>query len=146
MKEISLPYGYSLLKVGIPDRSTFNILDSKYVAGVKNEREAILESLMHPLRSSPLPELIGSSLRLAIARRKKSSIVGANSTTAVAARKLSWKLARKSSAGSHRSINRHARHSVLRRSGSRLNSPADSMITAIIAALTTGGRAAEISA
>ena len=66
MKEINLPYGYSFLNVGIPDRFTFNILDTKYVAGVKNEREAILESLKHPLGCAPLLELINRNDKVAI--------------------------------------------------------------------------------
>jgi len=66
MKEISLPYGDSYLTVGIADRFADNILDSKYVPGIKNESEAILHSLEHPVGCAPLREQIGRNDKVAI--------------------------------------------------------------------------------
>ena len=66
MKEIELPYGDSCINVGIPDRFTFDILDSKYVAGIKNEEAAILESLTHPVGCAALRNLVSSSDKVAI--------------------------------------------------------------------------------
>lgn len=55
--EIELPYGDSFLKAKIPTKHLSYVLNSKYIKGLENEREAITNSLRAPIGCPPPPRL-----------------------------------------------------------------------------------------
>ncbi|MFC1901067.1 nickel-dependent lactate racemase [Chloroflexota bacterium] len=56
--EFSLPYGNTFLKASIPSENITCVLETRYIAGIENEYEAIEKSLRHPIASAPLTDLI----------------------------------------------------------------------------------------
>jgi nickel-dependent lactate racemase len=56
--EFHFPYGDSFLKANIPTANIACVLETRDIAGIENEYEAIKESLRHPIASTPLSDLI----------------------------------------------------------------------------------------
>ena len=64
--EIELPYGDSFLKARIPTQNLAFVLNTKFIEGLKNEREAIIESLRSPIGCPPLLDLISKDDKVVI--------------------------------------------------------------------------------
>ena len=57
-REFSFPYGNSFLKANIPTANIACVLETPDIAGIKNEYEAIKESLRNPISSAPLSDRV----------------------------------------------------------------------------------------
>lgn len=64
--EIELPYGDSFLKARIPTKNLSYILNSKYVRGLEDERDAITSSLRDPIGRSPLCDCINKNDKVVV--------------------------------------------------------------------------------
>ena len=64
--EIELPYGNSHLKVRIPTRNIACILNARDAEGLKNEREAITNSLRAPIESPALRDCVSKSDKVVV--------------------------------------------------------------------------------
>ncbi|MDD5081857.1 MAG: nickel-dependent lactate racemase [Dehalococcoidales bacterium] len=64
--EIDFPYGSSFLKARIPTRNIVAILTTEDVKGLENERQAITESLCHPIGVPPLRDCVDKSSRVIV--------------------------------------------------------------------------------
>jgi len=64
--EIELPYGDSFLKAKIPTKHLSYVLNSKYIKGLENEREAITSSLRAPIGCSPLRDCLNKNDKVVV--------------------------------------------------------------------------------
>ena len=64
--DIELPYGDSFLKTRIPTKNLAAILRTKYVNGLENEREAIINSLMSPIGSPTLRDCVSKNDKVVV--------------------------------------------------------------------------------
>jgi len=64
--EIELPYGDSFLKTKIPTKHLSYVLNSKYIKGLANEREAITNSLRAPIGCSPLRDCLNKNDKVVV--------------------------------------------------------------------------------
>jgi len=64
--EIELPYGVSFLKAKIPTKNLSYVLNSKYIKGLDNEREAITSSLRAPIGCPPLRDCLNKNDKVVV--------------------------------------------------------------------------------
>jgi len=64
--EIELPYGDSFLKAKIPTKHLSYVLNSKYIKGLENEREAITNSLRAPIGCPPLCDCLNKNDKVVV--------------------------------------------------------------------------------
>ena len=64
--EIELPYGDSFLKAKIPTKHLSYVLNSKYIKGLENEREAITNSLRAPIGCPPLRDCLNKNDKVVV--------------------------------------------------------------------------------
>ena len=64
--EIELPYGDSCLKAKIPTKHLSYVLNSKYIKGLDNEREAITNSLRAPIGCPPLRDSLNKNDKVVV--------------------------------------------------------------------------------
>ncbi|TFG69252.1 MAG: nickel-dependent lactate racemase [Anaerolineales bacterium] len=63
---LKMAYGRDGLWVDVPDGIPTTVIEPQYVAGLKNEYEAVKAALYKPLAGAPLPEVISSTDTVAI--------------------------------------------------------------------------------
>jgi lactate racemase len=63
---VRLAYGKTGLTIELPDSYKIDLIEPKWVEGVPDEKQAIINSLRNPYNCSPLAELITSGKRVAI--------------------------------------------------------------------------------
>jgi nickel-dependent lactate racemase len=64
--EVELPYGDSFLKAKIPTKNLSYVLNTKYIKGLENEREAITNSLRAPIGCPPLRDCLNKNDKVVV--------------------------------------------------------------------------------
>ncbi len=63
---VTLAYGKGRLRVELPDELDVTVVEPRYVAGLPDERAALMEALERPIQSPPLRNLVGPGDRVGI--------------------------------------------------------------------------------
>ena len=63
---VELAYGKTGLRVELPDELDVTMVEPKYVPGLPDEQEALVQALGQPINSAPLPDLVKPGQRVGI--------------------------------------------------------------------------------
>ncbi len=63
---LKMAYGREGLWIDVPDGMAVTVIEPQFVAGLRNESEAVKAALYAPLAGAPLPELVSATDTVAI--------------------------------------------------------------------------------